>query len=76
MTDVQVVDIFTKSLIEAKFVKLRAMLGLQEAAITEGCMLNYGMRHNTRRLAQNVLAISTIYSSNDINLYYMDVITL
>lgn len=35
-TDDQVVDIFTKPLTEAKIVKLRAMVGLQEAAIMGG----------------------------------------
>jgi hypothetical protein len=34
---IKVVDIFTKPLSEAKFVKLQAMLGLQEAAIMGGC---------------------------------------
>jgi hypothetical protein len=36
-TNDQIVDIFTKPLSEAKFVKLHNMLGLQEAAIMGGC---------------------------------------
>jgi uncharacterized protein YlbG (UPF0298 family) len=36
-TDDQVVDIFMKPLSKAKFVKLWAMLGLQEVAIMGGC---------------------------------------
>jgi hypothetical protein len=35
--DDQVVDIFTKPLSEAKFIKLHMMLGIQEAAIMGGC---------------------------------------
>jgi hypothetical protein len=31
-------DIFTKALSESKFVKLRSMLGLQEASIMRGCL--------------------------------------
>jgi hypothetical protein len=36
--DDQIVDIFMKPLTKAKFVKLWAMLGLQEAAIMGGCI--------------------------------------
>jgi hypothetical protein len=36
-TNDQIVDIFTKPLSEAKFVKLCNMLGLQEDAIMGGC---------------------------------------
>jgi hypothetical protein len=36
-TNDQVVDIFTKPLVEAIFIKLHTMLGLQEAAIMGGC---------------------------------------
>ena len=35
-TDDQVVDIFTKSLTEAKFSKLRSMLGVQECVLKGG----------------------------------------
>jgi hypothetical protein len=35
-TDDQVADIFTKSLTEAKFSKLRSMLGVQELVIKGG----------------------------------------
>jgi hydrogenase maturation factor HypF (carbamoyltransferase family) len=35
-TEDQVADIFTKSLIEAKFSKLRSMLGVQEVVINGG----------------------------------------
>jgi hypothetical protein len=36
-TEDQVVDIFTKPLVEAIFIKLHTLLGLQEAAIMGGC---------------------------------------
>ena len=35
-TDEQVADIFTKSLTEAKFCKLRSMLGVQECVLKGG----------------------------------------
>ena len=35
-TDDQVADIFTKSLTEAKFCKLRSMLGVQECVLKGG----------------------------------------
>ena len=35
-TDDKVVDIFTKSLIEAKFSKIRSMLGVQECVLKGG----------------------------------------
>jgi len=38
-TEDQVADIFTKSLIEAKFSKLRSMLGVQEVVIKVGWAL-------------------------------------
>jgi hypothetical protein len=39
-TNDQVANIFTKSLSEARFIKLHTMLGLQEAAIMGGCPID------------------------------------